>query len=181
MGHVERIDPRARLDAVRGLEKPEAVVVGEHALRLCEWAGWYAGFCPRSQPCGWERVTAIYLGTTLPQPSSGLPGNSAGSLKRSLSDLAPGEVYLADRSPESLVVSYTTVSPLPGADPGRFTLCCTVSRIAPGGCYPPPCPVEPGRSSASAGFLAEPQMTRPSCRPIRMANPTGGRPYRDSA
>jgi hypothetical protein len=25
----------------------------------------------------------------------------------------------------------------------------TVSRVAPGGCYPPSCPVEPGRSSAS--------------------------------
>jgi hypothetical protein len=35
-------------------------------------------------------------------------------LRRSLSDLAPDEVYPADRSPESLVVSYTTVSPLPG-------------------------------------------------------------------
>ena len=32
---------------------------------------------------------------------------------RPLSDLAPGEVYLAGRSPEPLVVSYTTVSPLP--------------------------------------------------------------------
>ena len=27
-----------------------------------------------------SRVTAIYLGTTLPQPSSGLPGNSASRL-----------------------------------------------------------------------------------------------------
>jgi len=30
----------------------------------------------------------------------------------------------------------------------RSAFCCTFSRVAPGGCYPPPCSVEPGRSSA---------------------------------
>ena len=55
----------------------------------------YAGFCPDSRYRG--SVTAIYLGTTLPQPSSGLPGNSTSRLERSLSDLAPDEVYQADQ------------------------------------------------------------------------------------
>lgn len=68
-----------------------------------------------------------------------------------LSDLAPGEVYRADRVTTIPVVSYTTLSPLPRRSderrPGRSALCGTVSRITPGGCYPPPCPVEPGRSS----------------------------------
>jgi len=29
----------------------------------------------------------------------------------------------------------------------RFPFCCTVPSLAAGGCYPPPCPVEPGLSS----------------------------------
>ncbi len=65
-------------------------------------------------------------------------------------DLAPGGVYLAAR-----------VTPGAGALlPHRFTLtgvrghrrsvfCGTVPRVTPGGCYPPPRPVEPGRSSAA--------------------------------
>lgn len=40
-----------------------------------EWAGCYAGFCPTAYAI-W---TAIYLGTTFPQPSSGLPESGAGS------------------------------------------------------------------------------------------------------
>ena len=83
-----------------------------------------------------------------------------------LSGLAPGEVYLAGRVTTTPVVSYTAVSPLPRPKPRRSVLCGTVSRITPGGCYPPPCPVEPGRSSALRG---EPRATRPSSRPIRVA------------
>ena len=82
-----------------------------------------------------------------------------------LSGLAPGEVYLASRVTATPVVSYTTVSPLPRPKPWRSVLCGTVSRITPGGCYPPPCPVEPGRSSARRRTAA----TRPSSRPIRGA------------
>jgi hypothetical protein len=51
----------------------------------------------------------------------------------------------------ALVVSYTTVSPLPRTwpkpGPGRSVLCGTVPRVTPGRCYRPPCPVEPGPSS----------------------------------
>ena len=52
------------------------------------------------------------------------------------------------RSPDALVVSYTTVSPLPDCWAGRSVLCGTVPRVAPGGCYPPPCSAESGLSSA---------------------------------
>jgi len=58
------------------------------------------------------------------------------------------------RSPESLVRSYRTVSPLPLKDrerssDWRFTFCCTFPILADGGSYPPSCPVEPGLSSES--------------------------------
>src|SRR5690606_26078299 len=63
-------------------------------------------------------------------------------------------------SPCPSMGSYPTLSPLLLAR--RPTLCCTVSRISPGGCYPPSCPVEPGRSSVRS------PATRPSGRPIRV-------------
>jgi hypothetical protein len=54
-------------------------------------------------------------------------------------------------SPMTLVVSYTTVSPLPvaGFHPRlrRSALCCTFRRVTPPGSYPAPCPVESGLSS----------------------------------
>jgi hypothetical protein len=57
------------------------------------------------------------------------------------------------RSPGTLVVSCTTVSPLPhltlSGAVWRSAFCGTVPRVTPGGCYPPPCPVEPGPSSGS--------------------------------
>src|ERR1043165_4689009 len=56
-------------------------------------------------------------------------------------------------SPESLVRSYRTVSPLPAARcraRWRSSLCCTFRGLAPPGSYPAPCPVEFGLSSAEA-------------------------------
>ena len=47
----------------------------------------------------------------------------------------------------ALVVSYTTVSPLPPLARGRSDFCGTVPRVTPGRRYRPPCPVEPGPSS----------------------------------
>ncbi|MCU1514516.1 MAG: hypothetical protein JWO10_1606 [Microbacteriaceae bacterium] len=73
----------------------------------------------------------------------------------SLSDLAPDEVYLAGpitRTAGGLLHHRFSLTRglrfLRSTDPWRSTLCCTFSRVAPGGCYPPSCPVEPGRSSA---------------------------------
>ena len=82
---------------------------------------------------------------------SGLPGSSGGQ-PSDAPCLALLRVGFTEprRSPGALVVSYTTVSPLPGpvARPGRSVLCGTVPRVTPGGRYPPPCPVESGLSSA---------------------------------
>ncbi len=127
--------------------------------------------------------TAIYLGTTLPQPSSGLPGNSASSLSVPCLTLLRTRFTEPTRSPWPLVVSYTTVSPLPPVEPKpylrRSVFCGTVSRVAPGGCYPPSCSMEPGRSSASAAH-EEQRMTRPSCRPIPN-DPAYSQPIRRTA
>ena len=51
------------------------------------------------------------------------------------------------QSPAALVVSYTTVSPLPPLAQRRSVFCGTVPRVTPGRRYRPPCPVEPGPSS----------------------------------
>src|SRR4051812_440802 len=74
-----------------------------------EWAGCYAGFCPGAE----APVTAIYLGRTLPCVSSGLPGNSASSLSVPCLTLLRARFTQQAWSPRPLVVSYTTVSPLP--------------------------------------------------------------------
>ncbi len=96
-------------------------------------------------------------------------------------DLAPGGVYLALR----------VTSEAGGLLHHRFTLtwtlrsrrsvfCGTVPRVTPGGRYPPPCPVEPGRSSGgSQDPHAAARPARPPCRPCypygRGRGPTGRR------
>src|SRR6185436_7814320 len=73
-----------------------------------------------------------------------------GQPHRSLSGLAPDEVYRADRvtaAAGGLLPHRFTLTP--DSRPRRSAFCGTVSRVAPGGCYPPSCPAEPGRSSAS--------------------------------
>ena len=118
-----------------------------------ERAGRYAGFCqPGSRLAARPDRTAISLGDALPHPSSGLPDTSAISLIGVCLTLLRARFTQRARSLGPLVVSYTTVSPLPRHPkmPWRSALCCTFSRITPGGCYPPPCSAEPGRSSARA-------------------------------
>lgn len=100
-----------------------------------------------------EGATVIHLGSPLPTTSSAPPGCSGGPPSNA-SCLSLLQVGFAEPtlSPTPLVVSYTTLSPLPLDRPepmeGRSALCGTVPRVTPGGRYPPPCPVEPGRSSA---------------------------------
>ncbi len=79
----------------------------------------YAGFCE-----GANSPTAIYLGAASPQPSSGLPGSSASSLNASCLTLLRARFTEPTASPQPLVVSYTTVSPLPraGARGGLFSV-----------------------------------------------------------
>lgn len=85
-------------------------------------------FTGRFRDTGW---TAISLGTTLPQPSSGLPGNGTGS------PIVPCLTLLRTRfteptaSPRSLVGSYPTVSPLPGACAPGGLLSVALSRGLP--------------------------------------------------
>lgn len=79
-------------------------------------------------------------------------------------DLAPGGVYLALRvTSEAGGLLHHRFTLTGGRSLRRFAFCGTVPRVTPGGCYPPPCPVEPGRSSG--GSLPIP--TRPSGRLVR--------------
>src|SRR5690606_9864223 len=99
-----------------------------------------------------------HVAVPLQQPTRGL----GGPRRRPLSGLAPGEVCLAGyvtMSPGGLLHHPFTLTAARGRR--RSSLCGTVSRITPGGCYPPPCPVEPGRSSVRS------RATRPSGRPSR--------------
>jgi len=60
------------------------------------------------------------------------------------------------------VRSYRTFSPLPArrSGLGRYIFCGTFPGVAPGGRYPPPCPLEPGLSSIRSSGR------RPPARPI---------------
>src|SRR5699024_2995767 len=62
------------------------------------------------------------------------------------------------QSPAVLVVSYTTLSPLPRLL-RRFAFCGTIPRVTPGGRYPPPCSAESGLSSVQRPAL---QRDRPA-------------------
>src|SRR5437868_5209028 len=100
-------------------------------------------------------AAVIHLGLPLPTASCGLPASiGRAALDRSRREpLAPLLTLLRlvftepTQSPAALVVSYTTVSPLPRLTPGRSIFCGTVPRVTPGRRYRPPCPVEPGPSS----------------------------------
>ncbi len=128
---------------------------------------------PGSVPGFFAPSTAISLGDTLPWHSSGLPEDSASRVIILCLTLLRTRFTWRAVSPRPPVVSYTTLSPLPLA--GRSALCGTFSRITPGGCYPPSCPEEPGRSSVRL------PATRPSSRPIRPASLRGRHFSADSA
>ena len=112
----------------------------------------------------------------LQRPTRGL----GGPRHHPLSGLAPGEVYPADRvaaTPGGLLHHRFTLT----GRSRRSALCCTVSRIAPGGCYPPPCPAEPGRSSACSSHDAAVRPTHShhhSTAAAVTAAPEGRRPQR---
>ncbi len=89
-----------------------------------KWVGRYAGFCSRNR----FPSTAISLGTTLPQPSSDLPDTSASSLNGVCLTLLRARFTQRARSLGPLVVSYTTVSPLPLAEACGGLLSVALSR-----------------------------------------------------
>jgi hypothetical protein len=77
------------------------------------------------------------------------------ALERSLSDLAPGGVYRAARvTPGAGGLLHRRFTLTERRSTRRSVFCGTVPRVAPGGRYPPPCPVESGLSST------EPQSRR---------------------
>ena len=95
---------------------------------------------------------AIHLGHTLPHGSSNLPARSQDGkslvgkpTRRAYLVLLPVRFTMPLPVTRSAVGSYPTLSPLPVT--GRSTLCGTLSRLTPGGGYPPPFPVGPGLSS----------------------------------
>src|SRR5690606_1313752 len=57
----------------------------------------------------------------------------------------------------------------------RSVLCGTVPRVTPGGRYPPPCPSEPGRSSAGRSPTRPPDQL---IRAVSLVQPVQGPPAR---
>jgi hypothetical protein len=119
-----------------------------------------------------SRWAVIHLGLPLPAGSSGLP---AGIGRAALERLRRTS---ADRRPflTLLRVGFTEPHRSPGVRWSltppfhpyqcahwRSVLCGTVPRVTPGRCWRPPCPVEPGRSSATGS----PPPTRPPSRLVR--------------
>ena len=104
--------------------------------------------------------TAIHLGLPLPTASCGLPASiGRAALNRSRRnaplrmqlplDLAPGGVYRAAQvtlSAGGLLHHRFTLTP--GRIRRRSVFCGTIPRVTPGRRYRPPCPAEPGPSSA---------------------------------
>ncbi len=126
----------------------------------------YAGFCPAA--C--TAVTAISLGPTLPSASSGLPEDSASSLSVLCLTLLRARFTERIRSPGPLVVSYTTVSPLPTLPPA---VCFLWHCLADCSGWVLPTALLCGART----FLGTPGgVTRPSHRPIRRAESTGPTP-----
>ena len=71
------------------------------------------------------------------------------ALERSLYDLAPGGVCRAARvTPGAGGLLHRRFTLAERRSARRSAFCGTVPRVAPGGRYPPPCPVESGLSSA---------------------------------
>ncbi len=123
--------------------------------QVSEVQGWVSRPVGRVLCARLRGAAVIHLGLPLPTASCGLPASiGRAALDRSRREpMAPLLTLLRvgftepPQSPAALVVSYTTVSPLPRLTPGRSAFCGTVPRVTPGRRYRPPCPVEPGPSS----------------------------------
>jgi hypothetical protein len=92
------------------------------------------------------------------------------ALERSLSDLAPGGVCRAARvTPGAGGLLHRRFTLAKRRNAWRSAFCGTVPRVAPGGCYPPPCPVESGLSSAEpkdSDAVAQPARPPPILRRV---------------
>jgi len=139
-------------------------------------ASWPVGrvLCARSRG-----PAAIHLGLPLPAVSCGLPASiGRAALNRSRRstprrvqlplDLAPGGVYRAAQvtlSAGGLLHHRFTLTT--GRIRRRSVFCGTIPRVTPGRRYRPPCPTEPGPSSAYRGYRhdAAARPTRPPLHP----------------
>ena len=86
------------------------------------------------------------------------------ALERSLSGLAPGGVCLAtavSRRAGGLLHHRFTLTSAPKTGGGLFSV-ALIPRVAPGGCCPPPRPVEPGPSSTPHGCPFGDAVARPA-------------------
>src|SRR4051812_29777853 len=126
-----------------------------------------------------SRWAVIHLGLPLPAGSSGLPaGIGRAALERLRRTAANRRPFLTllrvgftepHRSPD---VRWSLTPPFHPYQRERWrsVLCGTVPRVTPGRCWRPPCPVEPGRSSATGS----PPPTRPPSRLVRRAGQSNG-------
>jgi hypothetical protein len=108
---------------------------------------------PRRLPCGTRLRSTREHRAGRPQTLAQPRGTSRGTfltLLRVGFTKPPGSL-------RALVVSYTTVSPLPrDGVPGRSVFCGTFPRVTPGRRYRPPRPAEPGPSSPDHGQARPP-------------------------
>ena len=139
-----------------------------------KWMGWPIRrvlSCGSVRSCSGGHPSTNAVAGALQRPTRTL-GRAA--LKRVLSGLAPGGVYLAfpvTREAGGLLHHRFTLTRSPlSKDSGcwRSVLCGTCLRVTPSGRYPPPCPVEPGRSSSHL------RDARPPGCPIRFQSTGGG-------
>ena len=128
--------------------EPEESLTISRVLYFCGHNG-----VPVSLPL---KATIIYLGRPLLNGSSDQP--NAPRARAAMDETALRYFWSCSRwglpgkkSPAFLVVSYTTVPPLPvhRKVPSAVCFCGTILQLALTGCYPAPCPVEPGLSSGS--------------------------------
>src|ERR1700735_466755 len=89
-------------------------------------------------------------------------------------DLAPGGVYRAARiTPGAGGLLHRRFTLTPGRVRGRSVFCGTIPRVTPGRRYRPPCPAEPGPSSARQANLTrrDRPASSPAARPRVEAQP----------
>jgi hypothetical protein len=121
-------------------------------------------------PCRYRRGNSGHPSTDAVADALQRPTRALGraALKRALSGLAPGGVYLASpvtREAGGLLHHRFTLTWSPPCETQdharRSVLCGTGLRVTPSGRYPPPCSAEPGRSSSHL------RDARPPGQPIR--------------
>jgi hypothetical protein len=139
-------------------------------------ASWPVGrvLCTRSRG-----PAAIHLGLPLLTASCGLPASSGGppsnaragnapAKARPPLDLAPGGVYLAARvTPGAGGLLHRRFTLTSGSRRRRSVFCGTIPRVTPGRRYRPPCPAEPGPSSAQPGIPGTAAAARPARPPLQ--------------